>query len=101
MHSILRMLAFGMPVDPTTGTARSGDDRKHANDIWVRYETYRAGIPQGSGYALSATAPFQNWNVSDCYARRSDFDPNLVLEHGIGAEEVCRLIKKAQMDGMI
>jgi hypothetical protein len=95
------MMVFGMSVDQPTGTPTAKADRVHANAVWVRYETYRAGSSQGAGYSLSATNPFQTWDVSDRYARQSDFDPQLVLEHAIGAEEVSKLIKRARQQGMI
>lgn len=44
------MMVFGMSVDTTTGSPVNSKDWKHANNIWMRFESYRSGHLQGVGY---------------------------------------------------
>jgi hypothetical protein len=69
--------------------------------IWTRFETYRSGHHQGIGYALPGSNHFQDWNVAQRYAQRSDFAQARVQPHRAGAWTVRELIKKAQYEGLI
>ena len=95
------MLAVGMPFD--TGKDRPDDalDRKHAEGIWARYESYRCGHPLGTAYVLPAPNPFSDWHISQRYAHHSDFDPVRVKAHRAGAAQVSHLIKQAARDGLL
>jgi hypothetical protein len=93
------MLAFGMYVDPSSGSPAS-KDRKHANEIWARFETYRYRHHLGTGYVLPSN-PFSDWDVSDRYAHQSNFGQARVQAHCTGAQAVRRLVRKAQMWGLI
>lgn len=95
------MLAFGMEVNPTTGSPENDKDWKHANNIWARFESYRCGHADGAGYVLPANNPFNNWDVSDRYASQSNFDQTRVQVHQAGAMVVCELLKKAEKDGLL
>ena len=95
------MLAFGMSVDPTTGCPVDKKDRRHVNDVWTRFESYRSGHAQGTGYALSPGNPFTYWDVSDRYAHQSSFDQARAQGHQKGAQSVRRLIAKAQREGLL
>jgi hypothetical protein len=93
------MLAFGMPFDSGGDMPKEQQDRKHADGIWGRYEAYRAG--QYNGYALPASNPFQNWDISQRYASVANFNQTRVEPHRNGAEEVKKLIRKARRDGLL
>ena len=95
------MLAFGMNVNPTTGSPLDNKDRQHANSIWARFESYRSGHAQGAGYVLSASNPFSSWDVSDRYAHQSNFDQARAQGHQTGAQTVRSLITKAQREGLL
>lgn len=96
------MLAFGMPYDTAKDRPTREEDRRHANGIWARFESYRCGHHQGAGYVLSATSnPFHDWNVSQRYAHQSNFDQARTQSHQTGAQIICGLIKKAQVEGLI
>lgn len=95
------MLAFGMSVDPTTGRPVDREDWKHANNVWARFESYRSGHTQGTGYVLSPGNPFTHWDVSDRYAHQSNFDQARAQEHQMGAQAVRNLIAKAQREGLL
>ena len=95
------MLAFGMPYDAAKDMPGLLSDRAHANKIWMRYETYRAGHVQGVGYILPANNPFHDWDVSDRYANQSNFSLARVQGHQAGSQVIRALIKKAQLEGMI
>lgn len=95
------MLAFGMSFDATKDRPAKPDDRVHANGIWARFESYRSGHAQGTGYVLSADSPFEDWDVSDRYAHRSSFDQVRAQAHQAGAAAVCRLIQQAQREGLL
>lgn len=94
------MMKFGMPVDPITGIPLR-QDRVHANCIWIRYETYRSGKSAGVNYALQSSDPFFDWDVNQRYANRSHFDNSRIQPHRAGALEVQKLIKKAEIEGLI
>jgi len=95
------MVAFGMLYDATRDRPESKQDRVHADGIWVRFESYRSGHVQGTEYVLPATNPFYDWDVSDRYAHRSNFDKARAQAHQAGATVICGLIKKAQRDGLL
>lgn len=93
------MLAFGMSLDKDR--PESPEDRVHADGVWARYESYRSGHVQGTGYVVPASDPFYDWNVSDRYAHQSNFNQTRAQAHQAGAAVVCELIKKAQRDGLL
>ncbi len=95
------MLAFGMPFDHGRDMPQDRLDRKHADGIWARYESYRCGHPRGAHYTLGTHNPFLNWNVSQRYAHRSNFDQPRAQTHRLGARAVRILIARARRDGLI
>lgn len=95
------MLAFGMPFDQTRDRPSTVEDQKHADAMWARFEAYRSGKFSGVDYSLSANNPFANWTASQRYAHRSDFDQGRTQSHQQGAEEVRKLVMKAQQEGFI
>jgi len=95
------MLAFGMSYDAKQDRPDKEKDRKHADGIWARFESYRCGNPQGAGYVLTSANPFSNWNVSQRYAHQVHFTQARVEEHRCGANTVRELIRKAQREGLI
>lgn len=95
------MLAFGMPVDSQRGDPRLSVDKKHADRLWDRYESYRSGYHSGSRYLLSGTNPFSNWNISHRYAARNHF-PNIHVDaHRSGAKHVMSVVSTAVLDGLL
>lgn len=94
------MVVFGMPSDSSTGRPAHASDRKHVNDIWQRFESYRSGKVEGVGYALSVSNPFGDWDVSDRYAHRSNFDTERVERHRNGALIVRELVANARREGL-
>ncbi|KNY14751.1 hypothetical protein AKG11_23105 [Shinella sp. SUS2] len=94
------MHAFGMALG-SDGSPTKKEDRKHANGLWLRFESYRSGHLHGTGYVLSLSDPFIDWDVSQRYANQSNFDQARAQSHQAGAKAVCDLIKKAQREGLI
>jgi hypothetical protein len=95
------MLAFGMRFDHIKDWPAERADREHAEKIWERFETYRCGHHQGSTYTLPTVNPFTDWRTSQRYSARQHFDEHRVLPHRSGAEQVRRLIKKAEREGLL
>ncbi|WP_397378691.1 SAM-dependent methyltransferase [Pseudomonas sp.] len=95
------MLKFGMTIDETKDMPSNEKDRKHADAIWARYESYRSGHHKGADYLLSEPNPFDNWRASDRYASQSQFDRAHVTPHRHGAELVRELVKKANREGLL
>lgn len=95
------MIAFGMIIDPATGSPQSRDDRVHANHVWARYESYRSGYHDGINYPLPAANPFQNWDISQRYAHQSGFTRVVAECHRSGARSIHDLITKAILEGII
>lgn len=94
------MLAFGMQFDNANDRPTNRSDRVHANEIWVRYESYRCGHNRGTSYVLPPN-PFADWDVSQRYAHQSNFDEIRVSPHKSAAELVKTLMKRARMEGLI
>ncbi|MBF0123923.1 MAG: SAM-dependent methyltransferase [Magnetococcales bacterium] len=100
------MMAFGMSVDPSTGTPSNSQDRVHvmenkkSNNTWDRYDAYRMGHYLASRYALPATNPFTDWDISQRYAHQSHFDQTRAHSHRQGAIAVHTLVKKAMQEGL-
>lgn len=95
------MVAFGMHVNPVSGSPASQLDRAHADQVSARFESYRSGHLQGAGYALLSPDPFANWHVSQRYANQTNFNQALVTAHQAGAQAICGLIKQALVQGLI
>jgi hypothetical protein len=95
------MMAFGMNIDTTTGSPTEKKDWVHANKAWQRYESYRAGHYHGAKYSLPANDPFINWDVSQRYANRSNFDQALAESHKQGANAVRSLVNQAILEGIV
>lgn len=93
------MVAFGMT---TRGDAPDNqEDKVHANKLWPRYESYRSGHPDGTGYELPAPDPFADWNINQRYDHQSGFTQSRVDAHKAGMDAVANLINKATRDGWI
>lgn len=95
------MQAFGMQLNPKTGSPALRDDWVHADGVWARFESYRSGHHQGASYALPTPSPFSDWHVSQRYADRSNFTASRAQSHKGGANLVMGLIKKAHFEGLI
>ncbi|PDW02514.1 SAM-dependent methyltransferase [Candidatus Viridilinea mediisalina] len=94
------MLAFGMQTG-VHGVPQEQHDRKHIEQIWVRYETYRSGHVAGFRYGLPPNNPFDDWNASQRYAHQSEFEQARVTPHRTGADVVRTLVKKAALEGLL
>ncbi|MDP2609104.1 MULTISPECIES: hypothetical protein [unclassified Oceanobacter] len=95
------MQAFGMDWDSTRDQPQKPKDRKHADGIWNRYNTYQSGHVYGLGFELPDGNPFDNWHASQRYSHRDDIKQSQIISHKSGANNVCQLIKKAQLDGLL
>lgn len=89
------MLKFGMPMNNDMPANRH--DWKHADGIWMRYETYRQGPDGASRYVLSAN-PFSDWSITQRYDHRADFDETRTRPHKAGAEVVANLVRMVDTD---
>ncbi len=92
------MLVFGMPYDTVKDRPSDRMDQVHANGVWTRFQSYSNGR---TSYVLPAHDPFSNWDVSDRYAKQSNFDLTRATGHQAGAQLVCDLIKQAEREGLI
>ncbi|RUQ38618.1 MAG: SAM-dependent methyltransferase [Candidatus Competibacteraceae bacterium] len=95
------MLAFGMLFDAAKDRPAQQVDRVHANGVWARFESYRSGHAQATGYALPPSNPFANWDVADRYAHQANFDQARAQGHQAGAQTIRNLIAKAQREGLL
>lgn len=91
------MLRWGMPFQ----NDRPDDpaDRKHANGIWDRYETYRQG--HAATFALPVANPFQHWRIEHRYANRADFSASRLQRHQAGAAHVKDLVNQVVYSGVL
>jgi hypothetical protein len=87
--------------DPLNDMPTDKKYKRHINDLWERYETYRQGLPVVPQLLLAAANPFDNWDISDRYANRVLFAQLYVDQHKDGAQLVHELIKKAQLEGLL
>ncbi len=100
------MIAFGMPVDTTTGSPDDHSDRVHVmesrrpGNAWERYESYRSGMG-ASSYVLPEANPFSDWEISQRYGHQSNFTHQCVELHRIGAKMVHDLIVRAIREGRV
>jgi len=94
------MIAFSMPVEPD-GRPAQRSDRKHVDEIWVRYEAYRAGAAAGIHFALASSNPFADWNISQRYWHRVGFNRSRVEPHRNAATAVHKLLATARRDGLL
>jgi hypothetical protein len=88
------MHKWGMQLN--NNKPRRPEDRKHADGIWSRYETYRQG--RIATLALP-TNPFEEWSIHHRYANRVHFQQTVVDGHMRGAALVKRLVAQANIEG--
>lgn len=93
------MEAFGMQTGPRG--PRKKADRKHADQIWVRFGAYQSGHASGARYALPRSNPFSDWHIDQRYAHHSQFTAALVHPHAAAARQVEGLIHQARRDGLL
>lgn len=94
------MLGFGMLLR-ADGVPKGRDDRKHADQLWVRYDAYRESHHTGTAYPVPAVNPFGDWSIEQRYANQNGFDVTRVNAHRRGADVIRRLVSKARADGLI
>lgn len=94
------MSAWGMPYDDDQDRPSRGQDRRHADGIWQRYERYRQG-QAAAHYQLSTSGPFADWSIQQRYWPRRCFDPRTVERHQQGAKEVNQMLRQAQREGWL
>ena len=94
------MRAFGMLVDEA-GDLRNRRDKRHANTIRDRYESYRQGHARGADYLLPNDFPFSNWDINQRYAPQSLFTEPTVEPHRSGARVVQELVNRARLEGLV
>jgi hypothetical protein len=100
------MIVWGMKTDLNKGGLPFNvEDRVHImeskkDSVWDRYESYRMGKAAPS-YGLPAKNPFSDWDVSQRYANRSEFDESRVKGHEDGARLVRELVKTARREGFL
>ena len=93
------MICFGMIVNASGEPSKK--DKRHVNEIWDRFETYRSGHSNGTGYTLPSTNPFTLWDVNQRYASREFFDQTIIQQHRQGALIVKGFITKARTEGLL
>ena len=95
------MEKFGMKMEKNMPPS---DDRKHINNgLYDRYETYREGA-NATRFQLpwqDSHFPFENWEVDDRYANRGHFVEDRLKKHRSGAEDVKKLVDKAEKEGLL
>lgn len=94
------MVAFGMETK-SSGDPKEEKYKVHADKIWDRYETFRSGRPQASGYGLDGENSFGNWHATQRYALQSEFDRGRVSPHRDAAGRVRSLLGRAERDGLL
>jgi hypothetical protein len=92
------MMKWGMTLNSNNAPA-DGSDRKHADEIWDRYESYRQG--RSSSLALPGTRYFDNWSIHHRYVSRSHFQQSVVDDHRQGAAIVKQLVAQAHIEGVL
>jgi hypothetical protein len=93
------MVVFGMKLNPQTGIPPN-QDMVHANEIWDRYEMYRAGAGVAH-YSLPPANPFAGWHISDRYANDVDFNRPGTESYRKGARVVKKLVLQALLEGRL
>jgi hypothetical protein len=94
------MKYFGMQQD-ASGRPAIREHRVHINELWDNYSTYLSGRPNATNYCITKTNPFVDWDASQRYANRAEFNEIIILRHKTGAESVRQLINKAIKDGIL
>lgn len=95
------MIAFGMDIDRTTGSPKNQQDRIHADQAWLRYESYRSGHHDGVNHPLPTIDPFVDWKVNQRYAQQANFTQEIAEAHRIGAKIVHDLVTRAILEGIV
>ena len=76
-------------------------DRKHTDQIWVRFGAYQQGHPSGARYTLPRSNPFSDWHIDQRYAPGSQFTAAGVQPHAAAARLVEGLVNQARQDGLL
>ena len=92
------MRKWGMQLDHNNIPAHPLD-RKHADLIWDRYETYHQGRFTTLALPTTRPRPFDDWSIHHRYASRSYFQQTVVEGHMRGAAIVKKLVADAKILG--
>ena len=91
------MASLGMPVDSRGAPQRKY--RKHLPDIWLIFGHFAKG--RGKRQYVLIGDPFSGWSIHDRYANRSHFERACVVPHKCAAGQVCRVVERAERDGVL
>lgn len=96
------MLGLGMPLKPS-GAPEQRRHQVHINRLWDEFQTF-ASSRGGAHYAAilsRASAPFDDWDISERYASRSDIEEDNVSRHHMGARQARACLQEAMLDGVL
>ena len=99
----LKALMKKLGMEMRGNRPENSNDRKHINNgLLDRYESYCCGH-DGPRFSLpwqSDNSPFANWDISDRYAKRSDFTEERLEKHQSGAKDVKQLVARLKTEGL-
>lgn len=84
-----------------TGERYHITEARRASDAWDVFETFRSGHAAGAKFAMPATNPFCDWDVSQRYANRTNFNKAIVDPHRNGANMVMGFLTTADGEGLL
>lgn len=94
------LLRQGIPSD--NGDIRSDRQyrpyRKHINDLW---DTYQSFMQTRHAYAIPPANPFQDWDIAQRYASKTDITEQTARTHGAAVGTIKQVIRQAILDGVL
>lgn len=89
------------------GGALQRAERLHINEpskpanAWDIFESYRSGHSLSAKFSMPPDNPFLDWDVSQRYASRTNFNQAVVDPHREGADLVMNLVITADVEGIL
>ena len=93
------MKGLGMRTSPS-GDPQDHIDRKHIDQLWVRYNSYASGRAIGPKCTLPALNPFDQWNVKDRYTDGSHIDTARQSQHRNAAKTIKDVVNHVRHGGI-
>ncbi|WP_300809074.1 hypothetical protein [uncultured Desulfovibrio sp.] len=98
----LKALLLQQGIPPNNGDMPSGRQyrpyRTHINHLWDSYQNF---MQTRNDYPIPADNPFQDWDISQRYASKTDITEQAARSHAAAVGTLKNIIKQAIFDGVL
>lgn len=98
----LKALLLQQGIPSNNGDISSGKPyrpyRTHINVLWNSYQSF---MQKRSAYTIPANNPFQDWDIAQRYASKTDITEQATRNHAAAVGTLKQIIRQAVLDGVL